>query len=90
MSAGAGTGSHGHAHGPDRRSSRRVLSIALVLTTVTMTVEAVAGWWSGSLALLADAVLTMLSELCLSRFDIDHTTFQLEWGDRQDREPHTH
>ena len=42
-------------HGPSRAASRTALSWALALTAFTMVVEAVAGWWSGSLALLADA-----------------------------------
>ncbi|MHC5020630.1 MAG: cation diffusion facilitator family transporter [Planctomycetota bacterium] len=56
MSGGAATaGPPPHTHGPDRSASGRALMIALVLTSVTLTVEVVAGWWSGSLALLADA-----------------------------------
>lgn len=50
---------HDHAHAADvdangRRREYRLL-IALGLTTITMLVEAVGGWISGSLALLADA-----------------------------------
>ncbi|MBK6376676.1 MAG: cation transporter [Xanthomonadales bacterium] len=50
---------HDHAHAPDvdangRRREYRLL-IAFGLTTITMLVEAVGGWISGSLALLADA-----------------------------------
>lgn len=43
---------HGPAHAP--RSERRLLW-AFALTTLTLAVEAVGGWISGSLALLADA-----------------------------------
>ncbi|MBN8480113.1 MAG: cation transporter [Xanthomonadales bacterium] len=43
---------HGHAHAP--RGERRLLW-ALALTTSMLVVEAVGGWISGSLALLADA-----------------------------------
>ena len=48
-----------HAHGPDSgsydgRRERRLL-IAFALTTIMLVVEAVGGWVSGSLALLADA-----------------------------------
>lgn len=51
---------HGHAHHDHHAHSpqdapRRALSIALGLTTSFMLVEVVAGLWSGSLALLADA-----------------------------------
>lgn len=55
MSTGAATGEHAHSHGPDRSGSRRALTFALILTTITLVVEAVAGWMSGSLALVADA-----------------------------------
>jgi cobalt-zinc-cadmium efflux system protein len=41
---------HGRASG-----SRRRLSIVLVLTALYMVAEALGGWWTGSLALLADA-----------------------------------
>ena len=44
---------HHHAHGAE--ASARVLSLALLLTLGFAAVEAVAGWWSGSLALLSDA-----------------------------------
>lgn len=45
---------HIHRHGP-ARGSRRRLQIVLVLTAVYMFAEAFGGWWTGSLALLADA-----------------------------------
>jgi cobalt-zinc-cadmium efflux system protein len=45
----------GHAHGNLRATPRRALTLALALTAGFMGVEAVVGWWSGSLALLADA-----------------------------------
>jgi len=48
-----------HAHGHDRNTaaarSRSVLVLTLVLTATTMVIEFVAGLWTGSLALLADA-----------------------------------
>lgn len=43
---------HHHHHAP---SSRKVLLLALAVTLGFALVEAVAGWWSGSLALLGDA-----------------------------------
>ena len=54
---------HGHAHG-----GRNTLVLALLLTLGFAAVEAVAGWWSGSLALLADAahMLTDSSALGLA------------------------
>src|SRR5262249_11227567 len=48
-----------HAHGHDRNTaaarSRSVLIVTLMLTVGTMVIEFVAGLWTGSLALLADA-----------------------------------
>ncbi len=45
---------HGHAH-PGAISSRRALTLSLVLTLAFAAVEAIGGWWTGSLALLGDA-----------------------------------
>ena len=45
---------HAHRHGRARESRRR-LQVVLVLTAVYMLAEVVGGWWTGSLALLADA-----------------------------------
>ncbi|MFN2453534.1 MAG: cation diffusion facilitator family transporter [Pyrinomonadaceae bacterium] len=48
-------GAHAHhTHGRASRNRRR-LSAVLALTAVYMIVEALGGWWTGSLALLADA-----------------------------------
>jgi cobalt-zinc-cadmium efflux system protein len=56
--AGAVRGGHSHGgahtHGRAARSRRR-LSLVLALTAVYMVAEALGGWWTGSLALLADA-----------------------------------
>src|SRR6201991_595569 len=60
---------HAGAHGHGRASrSRRGLSIVLVLTFVYMLAEAFGGWWTGSLALLADAghMLTDVAALALA------------------------
>jgi cobalt-zinc-cadmium efflux system protein len=49
---------HGHAHAHDghhHQGASRPLSAALVLTLSFALVEAVGGWWAGSLALLGDA-----------------------------------
>jgi cobalt-zinc-cadmium efflux system protein len=43
---------HSHNHAPE---SRRALSMVLLLTAVYMIAEAIGGWWTGSLALMADA-----------------------------------
>jgi cobalt-zinc-cadmium efflux system protein len=53
---GTTDGGHAHSHRHARVSgSRRRLSIVLVLTALYMVAEALGGWWTGSLALLADA-----------------------------------
>jgi cobalt-zinc-cadmium efflux system protein len=46
----------GHAHRHGRaEASRKRLTIVTLLTAVYMVAEAVGGWWTGSLALFADA-----------------------------------
>lgn len=47
----------GHTHAAHNRASRsrRRLSIVLLLTACYMLAEVLGGWWTGSLALLADA-----------------------------------
>ncbi len=56
---GSGEKGHGHGHGHDHHghgdAPARALGAALVLTASVMVVEVVVGFWSGSLALLADA-----------------------------------
>src|SRR5687768_2519561 len=56
---------HSHARASD---SRRKLTTVLVLTAIYMIAEAVGGWWTGSLALLADAghMLTDVAALALA------------------------
>lgn len=68
-----GHDSHDHAHGGHHHhgaldSSRSTLILALLLTLSFAGVEALAGWWSGSLALLSDAahMLTDSSALGLA------------------------
>lgn len=48
---------HTHAHGPGHHhhDAGRWLPLALALTLGFAAVEAIAGWWAGSLALLGDA-----------------------------------
>jgi len=46
---------HDHDHGAVASDAHGALTLALVLTGGFAVVEAVAGWWSGSLALLSDA-----------------------------------
>ena len=46
---------HPHDHGHAGGSSRGRLAFAFALTCLMLVVEALGGWWSGSLALLADA-----------------------------------
>lgn len=50
-----GSHDHSHAHLPQGEDSRQRLKVALALTGSFLLVEAAAGWWTGSLALLADA-----------------------------------
>jgi cobalt-zinc-cadmium efflux system protein len=58
---------HTHAHGQHHHGgdSRRALLSALGLTLAFSGVEAVAGWWSGSLALLGDAAHMLTDSLAL-------------------------
>jgi cobalt-zinc-cadmium efflux system protein len=64
-------GSH-HDHDHGRRSAKSLgrLKIALALTSVYMVAEAIGGWWTNSLALLADAghMLTDVAALSLTLF----------------------
>ena len=53
---------HGHSHAS---SSRRVLFLSLLLTIGFAIVEAVAGWFSGSLALVGDAAHMLTDGLSL-------------------------
>ena len=48
-------GAHAHTHDALSARGRRRLFFVLVLTAVYMLAEAVGGWLTGSLALLADA-----------------------------------
>ena len=45
---------HDHRHGRSADSWRR-LTLVLILTAIYMLLEVIGGWWTGSLALLADA-----------------------------------
>ena len=62
--------SHGHAHSHDHAQGgisgrEKKLIFAFVLTAVMMVVEAVGGFWSGSLALVADAGHMLIDSLAL-------------------------
>jgi cobalt-zinc-cadmium efflux system protein len=62
-------GGAGHSHSHHRAArSRRRLSLVLALTAVYLVAEAVGGWLTGSLALLADAghMLTDVAALALA------------------------
>ncbi len=61
---------HAHANPPGRASSRRRLAAALALVVTYLAVEVIAGLWTGSLALLADAghMLADAGSLALSLF----------------------
>jgi cobalt-zinc-cadmium efflux system protein len=62
----------GHDHAPHAASAAegRALWIALVLTAGFAVVEAVGGWWAGSLALLSDAghMVTDVAALAIAMF----------------------
>ena len=72
---------HSHAHAEVGERSTRALRAALVLTLAVLVAEAVGGWISNSLALLADAghVLTDAGALALSLF--------VAWFSRQPSNP---
>jgi cobalt-zinc-cadmium efflux system protein len=54
-SHGHGHGGHGHGGHGHGGGAQRALALALTVTSIFMVVEVVVGFWSGSLALLADA-----------------------------------
>ncbi|MDO8288910.1 MAG: cation diffusion facilitator family transporter [Parvibaculum sp.] len=56
---------HGHSHGA---TSERRVALAMWITGGFMVIEAIGGWWSGSLALIADAghMLTDTGALALA------------------------
>lgn len=60
-------GAHQHHHGRGTDSRRRLL-LVLLLTFVYLIAEAIGGWWTGSLTLLADAghMLTDVAALALA------------------------
>jgi cobalt-zinc-cadmium efflux system protein len=49
-------GHHGHAHAHHRLSAVSALGWALGITGIFFVVELVGGWWTGSLALVSDAL----------------------------------
>lgn len=61
---------HTHSHAHHQHSSHQVLLFALVFTLGFGIIEAIGGWWSGSLALLSDAghMVTDASALGLALF----------------------
>ena len=61
---------HSHEHHHRAASGESRLLIAFALTVLTLLTEAVGGWWSGSLALLADA----------GHMLIDAVALLLAWG----------
>jgi cobalt-zinc-cadmium efflux system protein len=61
---------HSHEHHHHAATGESRLLIAFALTVLTLLAEAVGGWWSGSLALLADA----------GHMLIDAVALLLAWG----------
>ena len=68
MASSNGHRHHNHGHAGRATRSRRRLLIVLLLTAGYMLAEAAGGWWTGSLALLADAghMLTDVAALALA------------------------
>lgn len=58
--------SHGHSDCAAEGSSARRLAVTLGLAATYMVAEAVGGWWTGSLALLADASHMLSDVLALA------------------------
>src|SRR3954463_7573890 len=56
---------HSHEHHHHAVTGERRLLIAFALTVLTLLAEAVGGWWSGSLALLADAGHMLVAAVAL-------------------------
>jgi cobalt-zinc-cadmium efflux system protein len=56
---------HHHSHDVALGGRERKLLFAFALTTVMMVVEVFGGWWSGSLALIADAGHMLVDSLAL-------------------------
>ncbi|HEX4385453.1 MAG TPA: cation diffusion facilitator family transporter [Myxococcales bacterium] len=68
---------HGHSHaGPSRAGEGRRLTLALGIAIVAMTVEALGGWASNSLALLSDAghMMADAGAIALSLFALKVST----------------
>ncbi|MFI4924592.1 MAG: cation diffusion facilitator family transporter [Vicinamibacteria bacterium] len=67
---------HDHNHGAGAGAARGARTLALVLTRVFAAVDAVAGWWSGSLALWSDAghMLTDAAALSLALFALRYAS----------------
>ena len=61
---------HSHERATAAARSRPVLALTLVLTSGFLVIEAIAGFWTGSLALLADAghMLTDVAAVALALF----------------------
>ncbi len=58
--------SHHHSHASSHAAeSEPKLLLAFALTALTLLIEAIGGWWSGSLALLADAGHMLVDVLAL-------------------------
>ena len=57
---------HGHAHAHGEGAGRAALVFALALNGAFLVVEAAAGWWTGSLALLSDAGHMLTDVLALT------------------------
>ena len=61
----AHTHSHDHSHHDHAAAGEHRLLLAFALTLLTLLAEAAGGWWSGSLALLADAGHMLIDAVAL-------------------------
>lgn len=57
---------HSHNHTPRNKKEKRALTIVLILTSTFMLIEAAAGFYTGSLALLSDAAHMLTDVFALS------------------------
>ena len=57
---------HAHAHGPAGTEQKKALTIVLILTASFMFIEAAAGFYTGSLALLSDAAHMLTDVFAIS------------------------
>ena len=78
---------HTHARMADYSANESRTLMVVLLTTLTMAIEILAGYWTGSMALLADGWHVGTHTLALLIFMKNRAGFHLEqekWGSLQD------